>query len=955
MKNMSRKPLLLSVIVAAALCSASRAATVFTNEAAFLAALGTNQPSYLNDFADLAATGYVAAPRSYTNSGMIYSLNCTPSLQLYSLGGAVAAPTGLDSLLVTPTSGNIVALGGNLYLTDASGARVAGQIQVSLSDGTTTNLTCAASGALPFVGFVSSNTVIASLTVPPTAANTYPTLDNLYVATRLVVTTNADSGFGSLREAINVANSHAGPDTITFNLPGTNVQTIAPLTALPTITGPVVMDGYTQPGAAAGRLGTTNPPALRVHLTGTNITASASGLAITTSNCVVRGLAINSFRNRGISLSAGASSNRIEGCFIGTDPSGTLALTNDSGIEINWGAGNTVGAVGYGAGNLLSGNTACGLLLKSGSSTNNVVLGNFIGLDITGTNALGNNEGLGIQCPWSLFASNVISGNRGYGVRYWTVNAHNNRFEGNFVGTDVSGQLAVSNTLYGVILYDLCYSNVLGGRVAGSGNLISGNGQGGIDINGSGSTNNVVEGNFIGTDSTGTKALRNVQNGVLVNAAANNVIGGTETAARNIISGNTGAGVSIAGTGATNNVIAGNFIGVDATGSYAVSNLQYGVTVSGVAGNTIGGDAPGARNVISGNRQSGVQITGVGGSNNVVAGNFIGVDATGTYAISNAQSGVYINNAPGNTVGGTTPGARNIISGNGAFGVVVYYSISTNNAVLGNYIGVDASGANALGNKSAGVAVGNAASFDRIGGVLSGEGNLIAFNNGNGVQVNGGATNICIRGNAIFSNTSLGIDLGANGVTANDTGDADTGANQFQNYPALSSATAQNGIVVLGSLSTATNIACQLDFYASDSADASGYGEGQTYLGSATVTTDATGNQTFGFGSAMVVPLGKWITATATDPFGNTSEFSRAIQVIAPPQFTASSVVGSSNAFSAQLTGLASGARVVIESTEDLQTWWPLSTNTENRGVVSFTNAPATNYPHLFFRARLLP
>jgi hypothetical protein len=865
---------------------ASSAATVYTNEASFVAALGS-QPSYLNDFTDLVTVGNVAAPRSYTNSGMSYSLNCTPSLQIYSLGGAVAAPTGLDSLLVTPTSGNVVAIGGNFYLTDVNGARVAGQIQFTLSDGTTTNYTCAASGTLPFVGFVSSSAVIASLTVPPSAAGTYPTLDNLYVATSLVVSTNADSGFGSLRDAINVANSHPGLDTITFNIPGSGVKTIAPLTALPTITNAVVIDGYTQPGAAeASQLGTTNVPVLLIQISGTNITTSTNGMAITTSNSVIRGLAINSFRNRGIFLSNGARSNRIESCFIGTDASGTLALTNNTGIEINWGAENTV------SGNLLSGNVDMGIMLRNASTTNNAVVGNFIGVDATGTNSLGNGgDGLRIECPWNLFTSNVISGNRSYGVRYSTANSHDNRLEGNLIGTDVSGRRVVSNKLYGVIVSDSCYSNHLGGCIAGSRNIISGNGQGGIAINGTGASNNIVEGNFIGVDITGTRALRNVQIGVLL----------------------------------------------------------------GCAGNLVGGTDSAARNIISGNDQSGIQLSGASASNNIVAGNFIGLDVTGTLAISNAQSGVYLNNVARNTVGGSAAGAGNFISGNGGVGVALSAVGCSNNAVLGNYIGVDATGTNALGNKSAGVNVASGASFNRIGGIAAGEGNRIAYNAANGVQVLTGCTNNPIRGNAIFANNSLGIDLGNNGVTANDTGDVDTGANQLQNYPVLSSATAQGGIVVLGSLNSGTNSVFQLDFYASDAADATGYGEGQTYLGSAIVTTDAAGNQTFSFGSAMVIPQGKWITATATDSFGNTSEFSRSVQVIAPPQFTASSLAVVSNVFGAQLTGLSSGARVVVETSENLQAWNPLSTNTENRGVVNITNIITTNFPQLFLRARLLP
>jgi len=645
--------------------------------------------------------------------------------------------------------------------------------------------------------------------------------------TNLVVSTVADTGPGSLRDAITAANAQFGPDTITFNISGGGMHTIAPLTPLPAITDPVVIDGYSQPGAAGGQLGASNRPVILVQLTGTNITSSADGLALMTSNSVIRGLAVNLFRSRGICLTGGATSNRIEGNFIGTDPAGMVSLTNGVGVEINWGPGNIVGGNGPSAGNLISGNFNEGLALRSASSTNNLVQGNFLGLSVTGTNALGNgNDGLRIECPFSLFLSNVISGNRANGVRAWGANGHHNRLEGNRVGTDVTGRSAVSNTLGGVVLY----------------------------------------------------------------LSPSNTVGGTSAAARNLISGNGGIGLNF--SGATNSVALGNFIGVDATGSNALGNSSDGVSI-GASECILGGFAAGAGNVISGNGRDGCSIQGF---RNRVLANFIGLDAVGTDAVPNKRYGVVIS--------GTT-------------------------------------------------------ADNQIGGISEGEGNRIAFNQANGVVigylVTATTTNNTIRGNAIFANGGLGIDLANNGVTTNHVGGPATGPNLWQAHPVLSAAILRGGTTIQGALSSQANQTFELDFYANDAPDDSSYGQGQIYLGTKAAATDDLGNLTFSFTPLGGAALGKWIAATATDPFGNTSEFSRAVQVTAPPQFAPNRVCVNNGTFSAQVTGLPPNVRVVLQASVNLQDWVPVTTNLVVQGVVNFTDSVATNFPVRFYRAWLLP
>jgi hypothetical protein len=207
-----------------------------------------------------------------------------------------------------------------------------------------------------------------------------------------------------------------------------------------------------------------------------------------------------------------------------------------------------------------------------------------------------------------------------------------------------------------------------------------------------------VQGNLIGTDITGARALGNGLDGVFLDGAASTLVGGLEPALANIISGNGAVGVRLSGAGATANVVAGNRIGTDPTGTAALGNGFDGVFTIDAPGNTIGGTAQGAGNVISSNGVVGIQLFGAGSTGNVVQGNLIGTDSTGMVALANGLDGVFINDAPGNLIGGRARGARNVISGNGSSGVQVFLPGSRGNTLQGNFIGVGKNGRVRLGN-----------------------------------------------------------------------------------------------------------------------------------------------------------------------------------------------------------------------------------------------------------------
>lgn len=530
------------------------------------------------------------------------------------------------------------------------------------------------------------------------------------LANTYTVTTAADSGAGSLRQAILDANANAGADTIAFNITGSGVHTISPATALPTITEAVTVNGYSQPGSSAN----TNAPnqgtnaVIMIEIDGTNAGAFGSGLISTTAAVTVRGLAIN---------------------------------------RCATGAGIFIGAGGNGS----------------------VIAGNFLGTDPTGSS----------------------------------------RPAAQYYGVEIEGATGV----------------VVGGANPADRNLISGNDFAQVFVGDSGGPNTVVKGNLIGTNAAGTGPVTGMFDyaQVYVRVGTGVVVGGPTAAERNVISGSLGTGNATAGVGIGYTIggtgaqatIQGNYIGTDVTGTLPIPN-GYGLSL------------PDSNCIVLGNVIAGSTLQGIiseGGANEIIQGNFIGTDETATLDLGNGGGGMAIG---GNnwTIGGTGPGEGNVIAHNGP----------------------------------------------PYGGIA-----------------NGGPTGANIRGNRIFDNRPLGIDLyvgGASGVTPNDAGDADTGPNNGQNYPMITTFTPGGSTTnIEGLLNSTASTVFDIDLFSTAACIPfpQAYLQGENYLGTFQVTTDGSGNATFSHDVPFVLQPGQLVTATATDPNGNTSEFSQRILFIVSP------------------------------------------------------------------------
>jgi hypothetical protein len=573
-----------------------------------------------------------------------------------------------------------------------------------------------------------------------------------------LVTNTNDSGAGSLRGAIDASNASVGVlDTIAFNIAGSGVHTITPATAYPGITDPVVIDGSTQPGYA-------DAPLIEIHGN-----SSISGVRITAGGSTVRALVINGFSTQ-LSL-ANNGGDLVQGCYIGTDPTGTIAMSTGEGIYIQNSNGNTVGGTSPSAGNLISGNP-------------------FFGVHI-------------------------------------------------FTGNDT-----------------------------------------------------IIQGNRIGTTADGAAALGN-GSGITIVIAANTLVGGTAAGARNVISGSTnGDGITVTQSGAGNR-IQGNFIGTDITGTQALGNL-YGVDAYLTEGFAIGGPAPGEGNLISGNYLGIILSNGLAGA--TVRGNLIGTDVTGALPLPNHEA------------------------------------ILLNNLVTTDVL---------------------------IGGPGPGEGNVIAFNDGVPLEPTfpGGIWNLglrnTIRGNSIHDNQALGLDNsdGSLGVTPNDPGDPDTGVgNEFQNFPIVTTVTVMGpqGINtrIQGILHSTPSTTFTLDFYANPACSnfPREFLEGETYLGSGPVTTDGAGTGVFDVTLPVQVAPDARITATATDPSGNTSEFSQRIVFSILP---AAGPPAGGTAVTLSGTDFASGASVTIggaaASNVNVSSFTQISATTPALGPGTVNDVTVTN------------
>lgn len=622
----------------------------------------------------------------------------------------------------------------------------------------------------------------------------------------------------------------------------------------------------------------------------------------------------------GILISKGFQ-NHITGNYIGTNISGTTAKANFDGIRLNNGSKNNIIGIpssGEGRLNLISGNERFGILVAGQDNYTNVVAGNLIGTNFDGSTALGNGwAGILIESDDNIIGTNgdgfndqleanVISGNGTTGI---SLHSDGNQVSGNMIGVDISGLIGIGNALSGISIAG--YNNLIGTNGDGiadeterniiSANAVNLNGSAGVKILGNGNT---VAGNYIGTDATGNAGLGNLEVGIsLSNGASGNLIGtdGDSVADNiegNLISANGQAGISV--INASSNTIAGNQIGTDSSGTTALPNghnnpsgLAAVHLGAGSSQNVIGTNGDGQNdsaegNLISGNNQIGIYLTGPSTNNNIMAGNRVGVDITASSVLGN-QRGIVLGvgadyNLIGTNADGTSDMAEaNYISGNTGEGISISGSF---NQISGNFIGTNNFGTADLGNGSPGISITDNTTDNTIGGSAI-KANIIAFNKNVGISIAGiNASRVQILHNSIHSNDRNGISLDGPVPVGpffnpNDPGDVDLGPNDMMNFPELTKASSLPALVTIsGQIANGLpGTAFIIEFFGNDECDSYGYhGEGKTYLGSITQLTDSNGNAQFSTVIGGLVPAGHFITATATTD-NKTSEFSECIEV----------------------------------------------------------------------------
>ena len=433
----------------------------------------------------------------------------------------------------------------------------------------------------------------------------------------------------SLREAINAANGDGLPSIINFALTGSSPFTILPTSKYATITEKLTIDGTSQSGFSG-----TPIVELKGTLAGNDGGVGVNGLKVQASNCVIKGLVSNQFTGAGFRVTG--NNNIISGNYIGIDPTGTINKANSqTGIYIS-GDDNTIGGTTAASRNVVSGN----------DGTSNICV------------------------SWNR---NIISGN--------------------YIGTNASGNAAISANGYGIYLSS-CINCTVGGSSSNERNIISGNAASstccGSAIRVQSSNYCIIAGNYIGTNVNGTAAIPNGQ-GIYTNITNGNTIGGSTSNERNIISGNAGAGM-VFGWGSDSDVVVGNYIGTDVNGTADLGNSGDGISIECPATYTfIGGSIVGQRNLISGNNKDGITIYSAGSSwptrYHSIKGNYIGLDKNGA-ALGNTLNGIYIKNdyCRNNVIGDITGVSPNIIANNGNNGILINGTLADSNLITRNLI-----------------------------------------------------------------------------------------------------------------------------------------------------------------------------------------------------------------------------------------------------------------------------
>lgn len=577
------------------------------------------------------------------------------------------------------------------------------------------------------------------------AASLFAVLPTLGHAATYTVTSAADSGANTLRWAITQANATPEADSIVFNIGGGGARNLAIVSALPAITAAVSIDGTTQPGYAGTPL---------IQLNGTGTATGTHGLQVSTGASTIRGLAIIGFGGSGIRIDGAAGGNTVANCFLGLGVGGAAAANGHTGVFIAGSPNNLVGP-----GNTISGNGVDGVRIDAGGATGNAVFGNRIGTNTSGTAAIANgfngvvitaasNNRIGGTTAGEL---NVISGNVKNGIGI-AGGASGNVIERNYIGLAADGATALGNGEDGVLIID-SPANKIGGDVAGTFNIISGNWHHGVELRGDGSDANIIQRSIIGSDLFGTLDRGNGRAGVLItptaggDGAVDNVIGGGAWGAGgNLISGNAWTGIQI--DKASGTLIRGNRIGTDFNGSSAIPNQSGGIHIVRGHSSVIGSISAG--NVISGNGSSGIDVE----FDNMIeiVGNRIGTSADGTTGLGNSGYGIWLRDQwTGGVIGGadhdpwTCNRACNLISGNSISGIRIGTVGYASSKIFGNFIGTNLAGNSAIPNGSSGIYT--SPSSVQIGGSGAGEGNLVSGNSGDGIS--GDGLSLDILGNRI--------------------------------------------------------------------------------------------------------------------------------------------------------------------------------------------------------------
>ncbi len=583
--------------------------------------------------------------------------------------------------------------------------------------------------------------------------------------------------------------------------------------------------------------------------------------------------------------------NTIQFNSIGTNKAGTAKIPNADGITL-WGYADS--NIVYS--NLVSGNSRYGIRFRpaNGVPSYNNISGNYIGTNYTGFAKLSNTSaGVHVQAgyknmiggPTNAYA-NIISGNDGPGVLMEGGAA--NIVSHNSIGVNLNGGAALGNNEAGVKIAGWSDENEI------NSNHLSGNKGAGIVLtsrNGYLPFHNVIIGNVIGLNFAMNAPLPNTGEGIFLYNAENTWIGGTTFDSSNVISGNSGPGIQIEGDSAWDNSVWGNYIGTNQEGTAAIPN-ERGIVLYQTRWNKIGGSLVGSGNLISGNLGEGIYLYGA--DSNSIAANIIGLNLDQTAALPNNYAGIVIDSSRGNFIGSDPAGIGNTVSGNLLSGIVIK-NRSHDNRIFNNAIGTNYTGTAQLGNKQDGIQIYGGSSGNIIGSLITT--NKIRYNTLAGIIVADSARNK-ISANSFEGNGELGIDLlenGQFGVTPNDDGDGDIGANGLQNFPELYFADGPSPVRVTGKLRSTPNMSFRIELFEADATDGTKYGEGKRYLGSQMVTTDVSGIALINTTLPVSVTPGNFITATATDSNGNTSEFSRCVTVISTGIFADVDVSVSAN------------------------------------------------------------